>query len=40
MKQKGDTVELKANDVLYGESFSHELFFIFKRLDVRFKFKK
>lgn len=37
MKKKGDTLELKTNDVLYGESFSRELFFIFKRLVVRFK---
>jgi hypothetical protein len=26
MKKKGDTVELKTNDVLHGESFSQERF--------------
>lgn len=40
MKKKGDTLELKTNDVLHGESFSHELFFIFKRLVVRFKIQE
>jgi hypothetical protein len=33
MKKKGDALELKTNDMLYGESFSSELFSTFRRLD-------
>jgi hypothetical protein len=37
MKNKGDTLELKTNDGMYGEFLVHELTYRFRNLDVRFK---
>lgn len=37
MKNRGDTLELKTDDGLYGEFLIHELTLKFRSLEVRFK---
>lgn len=39
MKNRGDTLELKTDDGLYGEFLVHKLILKFRSLEVRFKIR-